>query len=214
MNYVPLPAIFLADAPGLDFLNSVATPADVQVDWLESGEGLLSWLAQAGLVSAPVLDGLRSGAGPGELDAVAAQARELREWFRDFVKRYRGRPLRGAALAELEPLQQLLARDESFNEVVLKDDGTGRLFELQTKRRWHSTETLLLPIAEILVKLVCDEDFSQVKACEGPGCTLMFADHTRGQARRWCSMAICGNRAKVAAHRKRLKDAKAAKGES
>ena len=66
MNYVPLPAIFLADAPGLDFLNSVATPADVQVDWLESGEGLLSWLAQAGLVSAPVLDGLRSAAGPGE----------------------------------------------------------------------------------------------------------------------------------------------------
>jgi predicted RNA-binding Zn ribbon-like protein len=33
----------------------------------------------------------------------------------------------------------------------------------------------------------------------------MFADHARGHARRSCSMAICGNRAKVAAHRARLK---------
>ncbi|MES6429106.1 CGNR zinc finger domain-containing protein [Cutibacterium acnes] len=45
-----------------------------------------------------------------------------------------------------------------------------------------------------------------MKACEGPACTLMFADHTRARARRWCSMAVCGNRAKQAAHRSRIKD--------
>jgi predicted RNA-binding Zn ribbon-like protein len=33
----------------------------------------------------------------------------------------------------------------------------------------------------------------------------MFADHTRGRGRRWCSMAICGNRAKQAAYRSRAK---------
>jgi predicted RNA-binding Zn ribbon-like protein len=33
----------------------------------------------------------------------------------------------------------------------------------------------------------------------------MFVDHTRGRKRRWCSMALCGNRTKAAAHRKRLK---------
>ncbi|HKN11149.1 MAG TPA: CGNR zinc finger domain-containing protein, partial [Pseudomonadota bacterium] len=50
-------------------------------------------------------------------------------------------------------------------------------------------------------------DFSNVKACEGHACTLMFVDRTRGRARRWCSMAACGNRAKQAAHRNRLKAA-------
>ena len=30
--------------------------------------------------------------------------------------------------------------------------------------------------AELLAKLVCEEDFAQVKACEGPRCTLLFAD--------------------------------------
>jgi predicted RNA-binding Zn ribbon-like protein len=56
--------------------------------------------------------------------------------------------------------------------------------------------------------LVCEEDLSDVKACEGAHCTLLFADHTRGRSRRWCSMAICGNRAKVTAHRDRQKAAR------
>jgi len=63
-----------------------------------------------------------------------------------------------------------------------------------------------MAIGEALAQLVCTEDFSDVKACEGPACTLLFADHTRGRTRRWCSMALCGNRAKQAAHRHRLKE--------
>ena len=41
------PAIFVADALGLDFLNSVATPVDEEVDWISDGDGLLAWLEQA-----------------------------------------------------------------------------------------------------------------------------------------------------------------------
>jgi hypothetical protein len=73
-------------------------------------------------------------------------------------------------------------------------------------RRWRSPESLLLPIAEALARFVCEEHFANVKACEGHSCTLVFADRTRRRARRWCSMAVCGNRAKQAAHRKRLKN--------
>jgi predicted RNA-binding Zn ribbon-like protein len=76
---------------------------------------------------------------------------------------------------------------------------------LRVMRRWHSPEALLFPVAEALARFVCSEDFARVKACEGPTCTLFFADQTRSRARRWCSMAICGNRAKQAAHRHRLK---------
>jgi predicted RNA-binding Zn ribbon-like protein len=85
------------------------------------------------------------------------------------------------------------------------DHGYGSGLEFRTMRRWGSPEALLLPIGEALAKFVCEENLSNVKACEGPACTPMFDDHTRGRARRWCSMAICGNRAKQAAHRYRLK---------
>jgi predicted RNA-binding Zn ribbon-like protein len=197
------PAIFVGDAIGLDFLNSIATPVDTPVDWIDDGEGLLNWLEQAQLVPADELKAIQAQALPGELDKVADQARNLREWFRGFVKAHKGRALARTDLAELAPLNRLMERDESFSQIMPPKDG-GR-FELQAMRRWRSPETLLLPIGEALARFVCTEDFSHVKACEGPACTLLFADHTRGHARRWCSMAICGNRAKQAAHRNRLK---------
>jgi hypothetical protein len=43
---------FIAHSLGLDFLNSIATPVDALVDWLDTGDGLVAWLAQAGLVPA------------------------------------------------------------------------------------------------------------------------------------------------------------------
>lgn len=206
MDYRHLPAILVADAPGLDFLNSIATPSNEPVDWIADGEGFLSWLEQAGFVSRNTIDTLRAQATPGELDNVASQARDLREWFRVFVQKTKGRRLAAKDLRELEPLNRLLERDEGYGEIVAGERGSATPLELRAARRWRSPESLLLPIAEALAKLVCEEDFSLVKACEGPTCTLLFADHTRGHGRRWCSMAMCGNRAKVAAHRKRQKE--------
>ena len=200
------PAIFVADSLGLDFLNSIAAPVDTPIDWLDSGEGLLRWLAQAKLAPADALEELRARAMPGELDKVADQARALREWFRGFVRKYMGRPLPPRALQELAPLNRLLQRDETFSQILRHRERDGERFELRVERRWRSPESLLLPIGEALAKFVCEEDFSRVKACEGHDCTLVFADHTRSQARRWCSMAICGNRAKQAAHRNRLRN--------
>lgn len=198
-------AIFVGDAQGLDFLNSVATPADVTIDWLDDGEGLLSWLEQARLVPADVSRKMRTQALRRELDRIADQGRQLREWFRGFVLKHKGHPLALTDLAELEPLNRLLGRDEAYYRIVLQPDGRPAAPGLQVARRWRSPEALLLPIAEALARLLCAEDFVNVKACEGPGCTLLFADHTRGHVRRWCSMAICGNRAKQAAHRQRVK---------
>jgi len=200
------PAIFIADSLGLDFLNSIATPVDTPVDWLDSGDGLLKWLAQAKLVPANALDELKARAMPGELDNVADQARALREWFRGFVRKHMGRPLTPKALRELGPLNKLLERDEAFSQISRHHEADDDRFELRAMRRWRSPESLLLPIGEALAKFVCEEDFANIKACEGHSCTLIFADHTRRRARRWCSMAICGNRAKQAAHRKRLKN--------
>jgi predicted RNA-binding Zn ribbon-like protein len=199
------PAIFIADALGLDFLNSIATPVDTPIDWIADGDGLLRWLAQAALVPSDTLADFKARAKPGELDKVADEARGLREWFRGFVRKHVGRPLSPRAVRELEPLNRLLERDDAFSRIVSHRHEEGSHLELQKMRRWLTPQSLLLPIGEALAKFVCEEDFSDVKACEGPACTLMFVDHTRARTRRWCSMAICGNRAKQAAHRNRLK---------
>ena len=207
MKHKP-PVIFIAGSIGLDFLNSIATPVDTPVDWLDSGDGLLKWLDKAELVPVDALDELRARAMPDELDKVASQARALREWFRRFVHKHMGRPLPSKALQELGPLNRLLHGDETFSQISHGREGDGDRFELRAMRRWRSPKSLLLPIGEALAKFVCEEDFANVKACEGHSCTLVFADHTRSRARKWCSMAICGNRAKQATHRNRLKNAR------
>jgi predicted RNA-binding Zn ribbon-like protein len=199
------PAIFIADSLGLDFLNSVATPVDTPIDWLDSGDGPVKWLAQAELVPADLLNALNERAMPGELDGVAGEARALREWFRVFVRKHMGRPLAPEAIDELGPLNKLLGRDESFSQISGYRHRDGDGLELRMMRRWRSPESLLLPIGEALARFVCDEDFINIRACEGHSCTLIFADHSRRRGRRWCSMAVCGNRAKQAAHRNRLR---------
>lgn len=221
------PAMFVADAPSLDFLNTQAKPTGKQIDWLENGGDLLAWLEQARMLPPGVAQAMRADAGEGELDEVAARARELRAWFRDFVERHRGRPLTAEALSELAPLNALLARDETHRLVALRAVGDGApgasgasgiaaggatdgaaptsAFIRQTLRRWRAPATLLAPLADAMAELICSADFSLVKKCESPSCTLLFHDTTQGHARRWCSMAICGNRAKQAAYRARLK---------
>jgi predicted RNA-binding Zn ribbon-like protein len=212
------PPFFIADSIGLDFLNTVAVPVDTKVEWLASGDDLLAWLDQAGLAPADVLNSFRRSAVPGEIDAVAGQARALRDWFKLFVYERMGRPLGPGTLADLEPLNQLLARDQGYGQIVIRDERqehggrseAGQISGLswRPQRRWHSPASLLLPIGQSLADLVCTEDFTYVKACEGTPCTLLFIDRTRGHVRRWCSMAVCGNRAKQAAHRERAQRAR------
>ena len=210
------PPIFVADSVGLDFLNSISVPVDTQVEWIGSGDDLVGWLQAAGLVPPEVLAALRKTALPGEFDTIASQARKLRGWFRGFVHSHMGKPLKPKSLQELEPLNRILIRDEEFGQITAR--GTSRRGKSKRdahgdkpfsglvwsqQRRWRSPDALLLPIARAMADLVCDDDFTQVKVCEGPTCTLLFMDRSQ-HARRWCSMSICGNRAKQAAHRKRV----------
>lgn len=204
------PPLLLADAPGLDFLNSLAVPADEFVEWIGCGDDLLAWLELAGLVPQQILEDVRARALPGELDAVAGQARTLREWFRNFVVKHKGAPLQASALAELEPLNAVLARDESFGRIVARPQQQSRGprsgLAWRVERRWRSPDALLLPIARTLADLVCEEDFARIKGCAGADCVLYFIDRTRSGSRRWCSMAICGNRAKQSALRARQRE--------
>ncbi len=211
------PAIFIAGPLGLDFLNSLARPMVEVVDWLGDGSGLLSWMKQAGLLTVDDIAVVKSRISSQELDRVAAKARDLRDWLRGFVTEHMGRPLKAQALTRLGPLHDLLASDEMFLSLVpgptllakqTSDGASPAIFHLQAQRRWRKPDSLLSPIAEEIAKFISSADFRYVKACQGDNCILFFLDQTRRHGRRWCSMAVCGNRAKQDAHLARLKTRK------
>lgn len=182
----------------------MASSGGTEIDWISDGAGWINWLKQTGWVDQAILHSIEVKAKSGELDMVASQARALRVWFREFVIKYRGKPLVADALSDLVALNHLLERDNKYSSIV-PDPGEPLRFQYRQLRRWPTPQALLLPVGEILADFVCSEDFTDIKCCEGVGCTLMFVDHTREKKRRWCSMAVCGNRAKAAAHRERSK---------
>ncbi|MCJ1677067.1 ABATE domain-containing protein [Streptomyces sp. APSN-46.1] len=64
---------------------------------------------------------------------------------------------------------------------------------------------LLAAVARDAVELLTDPgDRALLRACEGDGCARVYLDTSRGHRRRWCSSELCGNRERVARHRRRV----------
>jgi len=207
---------FIADNRALDILNSVAEPWGTRIDWLSDGDDLLAWLEQADLIPPDAAKRLREQAPSEALDDVAARARDLREWFRAFVANHAGQRLAPPAATDLGKLNRLIARDDSYRQIEPRNaethDFAQQPRDIRTlshrwrrHRHWRAPEDLLQPIAEIMGDLICRVNFERVKNCEGPKCTLWFHDTSKNHTRRWCTMAVCGNRAKAAAHRAKIR---------
>ncbi|WP_018542332.1 ABATE domain-containing protein [Streptomyces sp. MspMP-M5] len=63
---------------------------------------------------------------------------------------------------------------------------------------------LLAAVARDAVALLTDPAArGRLRQCAGDGCPLVYLDTSRGRRRRWCSSEVCGNRARVARHRRR-----------
>jgi len=220
------PPFFVADDLALDSLNCVAAPWKKEIEWLSDGQDLLSWLEHAHLVPTSVLADFKEKTGAEALNAVAAQARALREWLRGFVAAHAGKALDASVLAELDAINRLLAQDSRYQQIEALNLSTQDLLAQssspanpetskrglyqQPYRHWHKPEDLLLVLAQAISNLICNVGFEYVKNCEGPTCTLWFYDVSKNHTRRWCSMAVCGNRAKAAAHRAKKRSADAA----
>ena len=116
MDHGP-PAIFVGDALGLDFLNSIATPVDTPIDWIDDGEGLLHWLAQAQLVPAARSSGC--GHRPSRASSTRSPTRRgICANGSGGSCGTQGRPLAAKNLDELESLNRLLERDDIFSRIV------------------------------------------------------------------------------------------------
>jgi predicted RNA-binding Zn ribbon-like protein len=55
----------------------------------------------------------------------------------------------------------------------------------------------------IAARAMIDGSWERLKICPGVDCGWAFYDHSRSQSGRWCSMAVCGGRAKARAHYRR-----------
>src|SRR5207237_9143538 len=54
-------------------------------------------------------------------------------------------------------------------------------------------------VARWAAELITQGDPRRLRKCANPTCRLMFYDTSKSGRRRWCSMQLCGGRAKVRA---------------
>jgi len=66
-----------------------------------------------------------------------------------------------------------------------------------------SAQTAVGLIAAAAAKVAIEGRLDTVKICPADDCRWAFYDTSRNHSRQWCSMEVCGNRAKARAHRER-----------
>lgn len=175
------------DAPGeLEHVRAFVNTLDLEAgkESLVSAAALSAWLAEHGLASR----GVRA---TGE-DLVRAVA--LREALRESLRANSGEgPAPPGACRTLDE-----ATRRARLHPRLLADGTS---EMAVGAR--GVDGALGRLLAIVHRSASEGTWPRLKACRLPSCGWAFYDHTKNRSGSWCTMAVCGNRAKSRAYRAR-----------
>jgi len=191
---------FVGERLWLDFVNTEsATQAS---DGIADFDGLVAWLESAIALDAERAQMMRRRAiqQPSGATAALMDARRVRAALRTLAERGAMAPqVRLDALAEIN---RVLGRSAGTRRLELRADGT---FARSFVPVGDAFAGLMIPIVESAADALILGELPRVRRCADPRCGRVFFDGTKNAARRWCDMATCGNRAKAARHRARLK---------
>ena len=149
-------------------------------EWLADPAALAAWAREQELVST------KTTFTSSDLD----QAVELREAFRALLAANRDRRRDAAALALLTET----ARAAQLAVVFVGE--TPKLEPAAT-----GIEGLCGQLVSVAVTAMLDGSWERLKACRN--CRWAFFDESKNRSAHWCSMALCGNRLKTRAYRRR-----------
>ena len=168
----------------LDFANTISWRAtNRETDHIATGEGLLRWAAHSDLV--------RAGTAYAPIsDPLLTTAQELRHAIRAAMEK---------VLAGEEA-----AQDRAVILDILRHSlGSAKLTGVPAHIDFiDPADEIVGTIALAAVDLLRDARLARLKMCPNDDCHWLFLDMTKNRSRRWCDMASCGNRAKVAHHRR------------
>lgn len=184
--------------PAVDFVNTVHSWADPELpDYLQDFDDFVRWCEMVGLISdaTPFIRGLPE---PDKQKAFQ-ETRLLRNSVYGIFAAIAGNlPLPKPALKHLN---DVVLRTASWRRLAASDDGP------RIASQWHfdnaPAEALLGPVAWKTAELLEIGPVDRLKICPGADCAWVFIDLSKNRSRQWCSMATCGNAAKVRRFRQR-----------
>lgn len=185
--------LFVGNHPALDFLNTRPVQDGEAMELLPDFSALLRWFQAAGLLPAQDAARLRrrwgrSARARRTLEAVRSLRERLR---RELFAWERGRALRTSTVVELNGL---MAAHPMLTRLRTGEGAAAMELRFEARR----PEDLFAPLVYSASSLFAGVDRKRVRRCAR--CILHFHDTSKKGRRRWCSMRLCGNRAKVAAY--------------
>ena len=184
----------VAGDPALELCNTRAGWGDpTPKEYLVSYDHLLVWAREVGLIDADLVEPLRRDAqeAPGQAARVLGQVTAFREHLYDYLTGNKDPQVWDAVVRRVESATKALT-------LVRSTEGARWVIDPAVGLRYP-----LLAIAAAVGDLLTSGDVRDVSACPGRGCGWLFTNPTR--RRRWCTMAICGNRAKARRHAERYR---------
>jgi predicted RNA-binding Zn ribbon-like protein len=183
------PIKLLGGRLSVDFVN--ATPSNAELSW----ERLILFLEATQIVSAgrgaQLLALPQSDPQAAEALLIKAQrlASALRKAFAAMLRKHKIAP------EWIEPMNGILRITEGHDELAF-ENGEWRM---EFIAREGGLDWLLAAVARSSAEVIAEGPGTRLRLCANPHCGLFFCDNSRTHQRRWCSMAVCGNRSKVAA---------------
>ena len=178
----------------LDFVNTIDwRTSDSPVELVNSYADLLRWGRHAGALTDSEARSLAREAARRADEARAALERAiaLRETlFRIFSSTAQGRRPDGADVKEFNGVL-----GETLSRLCLAPSDAGFVWEWEGGGK--DLDALAWRVARAAGELLTSEDVNQLRECAGTGCGWLFVDTSRNKSRRWCTMGVCGNRAKA-----------------
>lgn len=186
--------LFIADAIALDFVNTEVVLDGRRVDLLEEPSSLARWIVDARLARAGQLWRVSS--------STLAAAKRIRAALRQIAASFvEGRPVRRKAVAVIDKELRRV-----WGSLALARSGGNFSVSFEPNRAEADDPRFL--IARAAASFLASTDLGRIRRCEGTNCILYFLDTTKNRTRRWCSMAVCGNRMKAALHYQRTRGRK------
>lgn len=182
----------------VDFGNTVLS-YDNKEDAIKSWPELVDFLGALGIVRANQIDSLKrlEQSAPEDAARTLQGALELRQGIREAVEALANR--KNVSERSVQAVNRMLRLTEGYDQLAPSSGGWAMQFVQREKR----LEWLLAAIARSAADLIIEGRKAPVRKCANPDCILYFYDASRTGKRRWCSMAACGNRNKVAAFARR-----------
>lgn len=190
--------LFIGGRLCVDFANTVYAPGSPG-ETLGGFDDVVAFLQAAGVVDGGEARRLRTlaRASPRRSATSFTRALALRDMLRTLLATLvAGEPVRRQWV---ELVNEILRSDLGYPQLVAREGG----WSVAPVASRADPLAALVPVARSAAELIQEGPGAPVRKCANPKCVLYFYDASRTGKRRWCSMAVCGNRMKVAAHARR-----------